>query len=629
MESDPAAWLRHYLAGIYAKPFGRPHHSIIDGAINAVKSGGRYVVAAPRGMGKSSVLWGVALYCLLTGRARFPAYLPWASRDQRKALRFWKAALCFNPTLSEDYPEYCSPFAYSRGNPHKCLALTWADNGLPCGAQIRMSDSMLVLPDGLGVIGGGTVNGNPRGLNHPTEDGRVLRPDLALIDDPQDKETARSERMVEETCEIIEGDIAGMGGLGSRLPMLMAATVICPGDVADRFLSDPGWDGQRVAQIEAWPTGWESKGSDVRRLWREWNDARLTGEHERDGGKAARAFYKSNKAAMTAGMSVSYEHGFDKTRGQPDALYAAIEDYHVMGETAFAAERQNQPLRQGTTVYELTAQTILEKQSQRAAYEVPNWAKVIICATDINHYGLHSAALAFGHDQTAAVLWYKREDKGGKGIVGKDAPEAEQVSRIYEALVSHGKEVAALPFRRGSMSLVPSLWLVDGGYKLETVVRYASASRTLGVPVMVSRGYGARNYRPFGKHVVGQPREQCHLAEWPTGRGIAFNADYWREIAQRAWLGSVDAPGCLSLFAGKHVRFSEQVAAETLASKGEIGGQARWEWVSKGPHDFGDAVTMCYAGAAFWGLGTSSVVHSQVTRKRYVERRKCRVERDS
>ena len=112
------------------------------------------------------------------------------------------------------------------------------------------------------------------------------------------------------------------------------------------------------------------------------------------------------------------------------------------------------------------------------------------------------------------------------------------------------------------------------------------------------------------------------MTEWPIGRGLAYNADYWREISQRGWLGSVGAPGTCSIYAGHHRDFAEQCSREKLVEKLEGKAGMYWRWNSApGKHDYGDALTMAYVAAAWQGIGTSG----PPKRRRYKERRKAKV----
>ena len=147
---------------------------------------------------------------------------------------------------------------------------------------------------------------------------------------------------------------------------------------------------------------------------------------------------------------------------------------------------------------------------------------------------------------------------------------------------------------------------------------------------MIARGYAATSYRPTGKNVIGKALEGCHLTESTLGRYLAFNADYWREVSQRAWLGTPNGPGSLSLFDGaRHNEFAEQVCREHLLEKlhGQYGTVWRWA-TAPGWHDYADALTMCYVAAAVTGIGTTaSAGVPQAPRPRYVETRRCKVQR--
>jgi energy-coupling factor transporter ATP-binding protein EcfA2 len=613
-ENDPVAWLLAYLPGAFPLPFGSAHHQIIDAVAYAIHHAGNVAIAAPRGTGKSTLVNGLTLWALLTGRTAFPVVIPWDDKAKRRSLRFWAQELCHNKRLLRDYPDAVDIFHRSRGIANRLAALTI--NGNATGARLGLSEGIIVLPNGLGAIGSATINGNPRGLNYATITGEIVRPTFAIIDDPQDRETARSKSRVAETVEVVMGDIAGMAGPDQRMAMVMPCTVIERGDVAEHFLSDPDWRSIRVGQITAWPAGWDAEKSEARRLWLEWNEIRQAGEQDQDAGKTALAFYAANKQQMTHGMTVSWGERYDKRRGQPDALYAAMFDYFTMGHDAFMAERQNEPVVQGVTLYNLTPDVVQSRINAFSPWEIPPWSRLRIAATDINYsYGLSWTLLAFGGDQTSVVVGYGIHRMG----VSRDATKAERERAIFEQLVLHGRQLA-------STACKPEAWFIDAsGEAFDIALRFAASSVSLcGIQAIAATGRGARNYRPYGKSVLGRPREQCHMAVDGTGRKwVAWNADYWREQAQKAWTGSVGAPGSCSLPAGHHRDFAEQICREQLQGKSEIGGQMVWVWnTAPGPHDYGDCMSMCYMGAAFQGIGTSGIL---VKPAKHVERRKARV----
>jgi len=608
LEADPEKWLKHYLAATFTRPFEMPHREIIAGAMHAHETGGRFAVAAERGIGKSTILWGLVLYLALSGRQRFPVCIPWADKAMKRAFRFWKMALCFNEHLLADYPEICAPFAHSRGIAQKVQTTTWdggPNDNLLTGSQLTVGEGMIVFPDQRGCMGGSTINGNPRGLNHPQEDGSVLRPTIILLDDVQDRKTAKSPVQVDDTVQIIDGDVAGCGEAGKDLPMLMSGNCIMPEDVMEHYLESREWRSIRVPCVLKWPKGWGNEKSKCRKLWAEWYDRYLAGD-------AAPTFYRKNKRQMIDGMELSAPYAFRRSEGVRDAEYGVMRAYHTMGHDAFHAERQQKPERRSYSLYVLTPALVRSRADKtRQAGTVPDWSVKTIAATDVNpSYALTTAVVAFGSNQQAAVLWYGTYRKPPLPV-HKNMTKAEQRKRIYSALANHGKEIAGLSCR-------PNLWVIDGlGSPAETVVDLAAnAPAICGLEALCCFGRGWKTYRPTGKHKI-TVGEQLHLTvQAREKQWLVYNSDYWREIAQRGWTGEPGSPGSCSLPAGNHLDFSVQVCREQLAGKDDLGGRTVWVYdTAPGPHDYGDCMHMAYMGAAAVGIGTGGMRAPQQPRQ--------------
>jgi len=157
-------------------------------------------------------------------------------------LRRWLSALADNARIRADYPGETAPFAETT-HPVRLRLLRWKDTGELAGADVRLMDGALVLPDGRGAIGAASVGGNTRGLFATMPSGETLRPDVLFLDDPQDKPTAESPALVRKTVERIESDLLSLAGPQTRLSVMTACTVIEAGDVADArrtFNEDPG-----------------------------------------------------------------------------------------------------------------------------------------------------------------------------------------------------------------------------------------------------------------------------------------------------------------------------------------------------------------------------------------------------
>jgi hypothetical protein len=455
------------------------------------------------------------------------------------------------------------------------------------------------------ALAGASMNGSIKGLNIGLLSGESLRPDIVLMDDPQDEQTADSEQLVKKVIKKIDYGIRSLSGPRRRLTVMAAVTCVNVGDVSEHLLTRPGTEVIKTGQITAWPTGWEDKDSATRAGWDAWNDARLAGLESLDGGKAARAHYKRHKAELTEGMAVSWKERYHVGDGlrvsDPDAIYAAMWDFYDLGEMAFMAERQNQPIKEGITLYNLTPAVITARTDpDRAPGDIPDWALRILAQTDINpSYALSTAIIAFGADQRAAVIWY------GLHLmhVPQEWTDAEKKTATMAELASHGRNLAGLP-------CAPHNWMIDGGGSPEnTVIDFASASvRTCGIPAITAFGRAGKAYRhPLRKEKGIAVFEQAYIKRVAASRQwVIFNADYWREQAQRGWTGTLGAPGSCDLPTGRHDGFAEQICAEQLAGKVMLNDRWVYDWRTDRttPHDYGDCMTMGYAHAAVMGIGT-------------------------
>ena len=597
LEANPAKWLRWYFPNAYYRKFEKPHLEIIDGAINAHETDGRFGVSAERGIGKSALLWGLVLFLKFTGRRRFPICVPWKKKDMKRAFRFWKMALCFNDRLAADYPEYCAPFRHAKGIAQRVLTTTWRDTGDLTGAQLTIGEGMMIFPDNLGCIGGDTINGNVRGVNHTMEDGTILRPDIAMLDDIQDRKTARSIVLCDGVIEIIDGDVAGCGEAGTEMPMLMSGNCIEPEDVMAHYLTSSEWKGLRVPCVLNFPDGWNDDESSCRILWREWQDIFSMDEKSTNPVK----FYKKHKAVMIKGMVLSAPSTFHKSKLVPDAMYGAIRSYHAMGHSAFMAEKQQNPERKAYSIYVLTRELIQSRADQSMGVGfVPDWAQTVLCATDINpSYALTSVVAGFARDQRSAVLWYGKHNLKPYQITN-DMTDSLKKKLIYEALSVHGKELAGLPCR-------PNMWVIDGGGSpARTVIDFcANSPRICGLESVTAFGRGWRNYRPTARHKVAVG-EECHrVIESRDSQWIIWQADYWREMAQKGWTGAPGSPGSCSLPKGQHADFCTQIYREQLVGKDVVGGKTVWVYnTAPGEHDYGDDMAMLYMLASLMGIGT-------------------------
>jgi len=342
--------------------------------------------------------------------------------------------------------------------------------------------------------------------------------------------------------------------------------------------------------VDTWPD--EQDG-----LWAEYAHLYRDGIAQGRGTAVAFDFYRRNRAAMDAGAVVCWKERIRD--GEISALHTA-ENLLLETGDQFWAEYQNEPKKHGVgSVFLLTPEIVQSRATDRSPGVVPDWAQIVVAATDINpSYALSTAVVAFGANQVGAVLWYGLH----KMSVPKETTEIEKRRIIYEHLAAHGRELAGLPCRPGS-------WFIDGGGSPEgCVIQFAyNAPQVCGLSAACCFGRGWKTYRPTAKatYRVRVGEQHHHVSERRDRQWIIYNADYWREVAQRGWTGEPGAPGSCSLPRGSHADFAAQVTREQLAGKDDVGGRTVWVWnTAPGPHDYGDCMHMAYMGAAVAGIGT-------------------------
>lgn len=594
-----ALFAKTYFHESYFLPISPGQSADFETMQRVCTDGGAYALAAPRSDGKTTRSETATTWAMLYG---YRSCIPIVGADRGAAneiLDSIKLELRTNELLREDFPIPCWVACLSEDIALKAKSWTWG--GVKLGAE--WSKGRVVLPQLEGADGSGVVlvargiTGRIRGMRIKIGQ-RPVRPDLFVIDDPQTDESANSKPQCDTREKTILGAIMGSKGAKATISAVMPCTIIAPNDLASRFLDrklHPDWHGSTRSLVTKWPTEHEGK-------WAEYRSMRKNESQEQ-----ATEFYLANREAMDAGGVMDWPERYDAN--EHSAIQSAENLLCDRGESVFMAEYQNTPIKEGArAMYSLYPQLIIRRTvPEMPPFAVPEWAQTVIAVTDINpSYGYTSAIVAFGNDQRAHVVWYGRETSAVYLSIREDPPAVVR-ARVSEGLATVGKALAGC----GAM---PRSWIIDGGgTPQDTVIGFCASSRALcGLDAYTAFGRAAKEYKPFGRHKI-IVREQCHLvSENMQRRWVLWNADYWREIAQRGWTASPSMPGSCSIYAGHHTDFADQVCREQLVGKADMGAGTRWEWATQpGQHDYGDVMAMAYMGAAFSGIGTGGQVEAK------------------
>ncbi len=168
---------------------GAPFHEQLVGWL---PEGERQIRAVFRGAAKSTLTLGLIL---------------WACQTRRTSAVVWVRSIGADAEADREALERLARLA---------------------GISVRMyARRQLALIDGVPVFfraPGGAV----RGLKHVTPDGRVLRPDTAVIDDLETDESARSAMQTERLARWLSADLLGTQGHETPLRVIMLGTPIGP-----------------------------------------------------------------------------------------------------------------------------------------------------------------------------------------------------------------------------------------------------------------------------------------------------------------------------------------------------------------------------------------------------------------
>lgn len=621
-EQSPEEWLKYYMAAAYPFPFSTGHIDLMRNTVYAAKTGTGTATAQPRGEGKTTVLRGMSLYITVLQLVRFPVLVGWKHSDAHAAMKIWLHMLTNSKEFAADYPEFCTPFLYST---HKTALsnLIWHPDtpvigGRKTGALVDGMDKIICLPNSLGAVAARSAQGDAKGLQVQLIDGTILRPDLLLFDDAQDPHQANNPAFITKTIDTIENIFMGMAGPQKRIVPAAACTVEAEDDVSCYWLNRKDFKTNIVSRVEVWPDGktggtWEAdKDCPIRLLWREWWDMHLSQKP-----KEAKGFFRSHRKTMTGKMKTSWKHRFDPDKDVCD-IDAAMYDWHKLGESVFSRAQQNKPLERRSELYKISPLIIKSRTAGRRVNELPEWSEFVCASTDLNpSYGFTWSIVGFGKDQSAVIGNYGIYDRAPIPISGNDS-ESQKHRAIYKALTDLGKQIADNPMK-------PTHWIIDaGGAQSKPVRRFAMhAQQLIGIPVICAYGRGGKAARMTSKHKrrMGEEWMECRdrRENW-----LIWNADYWREIAQRSFACNTGAPGGSTLPVNiDNSEFAQQMCSKKLLAKGLVGDRMIWNWSEpSGKDDYNDVLNMAFVAASFVAnVGTGGFLEdTKPKRKRYSQK---------
>lgn len=616
-EQDLKGFLLFFHAEKFYRPFSKDQLKFIEDIESKILHGGTEAIGMPRGEGKTTIIIGACDWALSYGHRRYPAIIGASKPLADNIMNGIKTCFDSNDKKLAVFPEMCFPCYKLEGLSQR--ATGQLSNGEPTNilwktdkvvfAQFTRDGMDEYLEKGMGsVVESRGMTSGVRGMQYTLKDGSVIRPDFVFLDDPQTRESAKSPTQCDERESLINSDIAGLSGIGKKLSMLCACTVICQDDLADRILEK--WQSVRAKALYEFP-------NEHKKLWKEYiekyRDWRKKGIEQDEGNK----FYKKHRKKMDKGAVVGNEHRVND--GELSALQSIYNYISEYGEASFYSELQNQPRDNASQLYEINAQMILKRCNGYERTVIPEECNYINAGIDVNHYALSWAVSAVKGDLTGYGIDYGQYPKG-KELWTPDSPMIAE-DAIYQGVMNCSKELIK---RHPHLKLI----VIDGNYATDTIYRVVKQMKQSipAVMFLVGRGVPSERYsEPDNKNLIINKGYECILRNSQRGEHIIFNSHYWHMHLQKAFFLEVGMKGSYSFWgeAGTdHRVIANHICADRLTDM-EIkptakGGVEIYKWVKRpqDKNDLSDAVVMSLVGASIFGARADAREAPKVYKKK-------------
>jgi hypothetical protein len=612
---DPERFLRTYGAQTFYHPFSEHHRAMIRAIHERALTGGDKAVAAPRGDGKTQVATWMLVYILLACLVRFPMIVAATRKLAQKIFKQVQKTFAINPLIVADFPEICDCVLALEGAPQRASKQHVA--GRP--TRIIWTQDEIGFPDVIGSPYGNRfvsycgLDSAIRGISFSG-----VRPDFALIDDPETREVAFSDTQHHNVEEMIDGDIALLCGPDKQMTRVVLTTIqnrrCYSYRVTDRT-SKPAFAGDRYGSLLSWPENLD--------LWREYIAIRQKNQEAGDkDGEEATAFYLSKREEMQTGAKLANPYRYIsklKPNGEPievDGLQSFFNKVADLGMSRVNAELQNQPdEEEAIESIGLTAGRVAGRISGLRQNELPPAGPLrIVVGCDVGKYFCHWVKIAFYGNAIGSVLDYGiAEVPGTRTTTSQQAIER----AIFTGLLQWRTDILA--------ENPPEFCLIDSGG--EWGVAIYEFCREAGSPFASAKGYAESQFQLGQNSVTRRTFLECWAGAMPSERIWLYhhNSEFWKQwVHERFNTPTFDDQhqrndGAISLYASedpkRHLSYSHHIVAE---ERQEIfvpgkGLQRKWVKINKNNH-YLDATALACCAAGIIGVRVVSsappVIHA-------------------
>ena len=608
-----------YFPEVYQLKWSDDHLRAIAKIQKSVLEGGLFALAMSRGSGKSSLTETAAIWAMLYGHREFVVLVGASESAALEMLDSIKTEFEVNEHIAADFPEVSYPIAKLEGIANRCAGQLYKGER----TRITWTANEIVLPTIAGAASSGVIvrvagiTGRIRGMKYKKPDGRTIRPEFVVIDDPQPSESADSVEQTRKRVRVLAGDILGLAGPGKKIAGIMPCTVIRPGDMAEQILDKtkhPEWNGERCKMIYQFPRNDE--------LWERYADLRADELRECGTFERATEFYREHRAEMDEGAVVSWpdRYNYDEISAIQHAMNLKLTD-----EAAFWAEYQNEPLPEDLgTDEQLTVDGIVNKLNGHAQRTVPVSANHVTMFIDVQKTLLFYVVCAWDDDFTGYVIDYgawpdqrRRYFTLGEANPTLQAkfPRSGLEGCLYGGLKALTEDYLSREFTRddgAAMRIEKCLVDANWGQSTDVVYQFCRESAFANVIIPSHGKYIGASSKPMSEYKKAVGDRVGHNWRMPNIRGkravrhVVFDTNYWKSFVASRLLESMGDRGSLSLWGRSseaHMLFAEHLTAEYRV-KTEGRGRRVEEWKMRpegADNHWWDGLVGCAVAASMTG----------------------------
>ncbi len=620
-----------YFPEVFYLGWSANHLIVIDKLERAILGGDLFALAMPRASGKTSLLRAASLWAVLCAGKMYVIYIGANSSKAVGAVSTVKSFVRKNPMLYEDFGPELHGF-WKLDNESRA-AKGQRFQGVK--TDVQWDESKIVFPAvagsrcaGAAIEGFGIESGDILGSQHPMPDGRIVRPDLVIVDDPQTNESSKSSTQTEDRHNVINADVLGMSAPDKRLSAVVLCTVKQQNDLACRLLDrkqSPEWRGEKMQLLDSLPTDMG--------LWDRYAEIKHECERTDQPTTAATDFYRDNREAMDAGALPTWPARFDST--QISAVQYAM-DLYYRNQRAFMSEYQNDPMeRQASATSKLTPSEICERVNGIDRGMIPLEATALTAFIDVQESSLWFV-----------VCWWEPNFSGGSTDYGVFPEQGRSYFSLNDVISGDRKLSDLYPTAGFDGQLFAGLtaltdkilgaeWLrVDGtpmkidrclidanwGRSTKIVKRFCRQSKYASILLPSHGRFVGATSTPFDQYQdkPGERRGEGWRMPKPTHRGdsrhVAWDTNYYKSFFHARMSTAMGDPGAFTLFGrspSSHRMFADHCGVE-YSVRVEAKGRAVDEWKErpdKPDNHWFDGVVGCTMAATMCGVALSNAGH--------------------